>query len=139
MAKGINKVILIGNLGADPEANQGVTKLKIATSESWVDKASGQKQEKTEWHNVVIFGKLAEIAHQYLQKGSKVYVEGSLRTNKYTGKDGIERYSTNIVASDLQFLDSKGDKNSQANVPSNYTPKPLYVPSVDEDEDSLPF
>ncbi len=141
MAKGINKVILIGNLGTEPESNQGVTKLKVATSESWVDKTSGQKQEKTEWHNIVIFGKLAEIAHQYLAKGSKVYVEGSLRTNKYTGKDGVERYSTNIVASDLQFLDSKGDKNSQTNVPSNYTPtKALYVPSVDDDDsDTLPF
>lgn len=139
MAKGINKVILIGNLGADPEINQGVAKLKIATSEAWVDKSSGQKQEKTEWHNVVIFGKLGEIAHQYLTKGSKVYVEGSLRTNKYTGKDGVERYSTSIVASDLQFLDSKGDKSPQASVPSNYTPKAIYVPSVDEDEDSLPF
>jgi single-strand DNA-binding protein len=139
MAKGINKVILIGNLGVDPEANQGLTKLKLATTESWVDKASGQKQEKTEWHNVVIFGKLGEIAHQYLAKGSKVYIEGSLRTSKYTGKDGIERYSTSIVASDLQFLDSKGDKNPQASVPSNYTPKATVNLTQEELEDDLPF
>ncbi len=139
MSKGINKVILIGNLGADPESNQTVVKIKLATSESWKDKNTGQNTEKTEWHNVVLFGRLGEIAQQYLHKGSKVYIEGSLRTNKYTGKDGVERYSTSIVASNLQMLSGKEDGNSQNHIPSNYTPsKALYVPT-EEDEDSLPF
>jgi len=109
MSKGINKVILVGRLGNDPDvrytaSGSAVTTISIATSESWKDKATGQQQERTEWHRVVFFGRLAEIAGQYLKKGSQVYVEGSLRTNKYTDKNGIERYSTDINANDLQML-----------------------------------
>jgi len=113
MARGINKVILVGNLGADPEVRYtaggtAIASLSVATSEQWTDKQSGQKQERTEWHRVKLFGRLAEIAGEYLKKGRQVYVEGSLRTDKYTGKDGIERYSTDIVASDLQMLGGMG-------------------------------
>ena len=109
MARGINKVILVGNLGADPEMRHtgggtAVTTLNIATSESWTDKQSGEKVEKTEWHRVKMFGRLAEIAGDYLKKGRQVYIEGSLRTDKYTGKDGVERYSTDIIASEMQML-----------------------------------
>ncbi|GAB2591520.1 single-stranded DNA-binding protein [Dyella jejuensis] len=109
MARGINKVILVGNLGADPEvrytgSGTAIASLSIATSEQWTDKQSGQKQERTEWHRVKLFGRLAEIAGEYLKKGRQVYVEGSLRTDKYTGKDGVERYSTDIIASELQML-----------------------------------
>jgi single-strand DNA-binding protein len=113
MARGINKVIIVGNLGADPEVRHTgggstVTNLRIATSEQWTDKQSGQKQERTEWHRVVLFGRLAEIAGEYLKKGRQVYVEGSLRTDKYTDKDGAEKYSTNIVANELQMLGGNG-------------------------------
>lgn len=109
MARGINKVILVGNLGADPEtryssSGAAITSIRIATSESWTDKQSGEKQERTEWHRIKFFGRLAEIAGEYLRKGSQVYVEGSLRTDKYTGQDGIERYSTDIIANEMQML-----------------------------------
>ena len=109
MARGVNKVILVGNLGADPEMRHtgggtAVTTFSVATSESWTDKQSGEKVEKTEWHRVKMFGRLAEIAGDYLKKGRQVYIEGSLRTDKYTGKDGIERYSTDIIASEMQML-----------------------------------
>jgi len=109
MARGVNKVILVGNLGADPEVryssqNMAICTLKIATSESWTDKATGEKKEKTEWHRVKLFGKLGEIAGEYLKKGRQVYIEGSLRTEKYTGQDGIERYTTDIVGSEMQML-----------------------------------
>jgi len=109
MARGINKVILVGNLGADPEtrytANGGaITNIRLATSEAWRDKQTGENQERTEWHRVVLFGKLGEIAGEYLKKGRQVYIEGSLRTNKYTDKDGIERYTTDIVANEMQML-----------------------------------
>jgi single-strand DNA-binding protein len=109
MARGINKVIIVGNLGADPEMRHtgggtAVTTLNVATSESWTDKQSGEKVEKTEWHRVKMFGRLAEIAGDYLKKGRQVYIEGSLRTDKYTGKDGIERYSTDIIANEMQML-----------------------------------
>ena len=109
MARGINKVILIGNLGKDPEtrylpSGAAVTNITIATSESWKDQSSGEKQERTEWHNVVFFGKVAEIAGEYLRKGSQVYVEGSLRTRKWQDKNGMDRYTTEIVARDMQML-----------------------------------
>lgn len=109
MARGVNKVILVGNLGADPETRytgngMAITNLRIATSEQWTDKQSGEKQDRTEWHRVVLFGKLGEIAAEYLKKGRQVYIEGSLRTNKYTDKDGVERYSTDIVGNDMQML-----------------------------------
>lgn len=113
MARGINKVILVGNLGKDPEAKfmpsgNAVTNITVATSESWKDKQTGQQQERTEWHRVVFFNRLAEIASEYLRKGSKVYIEGSLRTRKWQGQDGQDRYTTEIVASDMQMLDSRG-------------------------------
>ena len=109
MARGINKVIIVGNLGADPEMRHtgggtAVTTLNVATSESWTDKQSGEKVEKTEWHRVKMFGRLAEIAGDYLKKGRQVYIEGSLRTDKYTDKQGIERYSTDIIANEMQML-----------------------------------
>lgn len=113
MARGINKVILIGNLGGDPEtrytpSGSAITNVNIATSESWKDKQSGQTQERTEWHRVVFFNRLAEIAGEYLRKGSKVYVEGSLRTRKWQDQSGADRYTTEIVGNELQMLDSKG-------------------------------
>ena len=113
MARGINKVILVGNLGNDPEvrytsSGTAIASLSIATSESWTDKQSGEKQERTEWHRVKIFGKLAEIAGEYLKKGRQVYIEGSLRTDKYTDKSGVEKYSTDIIASDMQMLGGIG-------------------------------
>ena len=109
MARGINKVILIGNLGADPEtrampSGMTVANLRVATSESWRDKQSGEQQERTEWHRVAMFGRLAEIAAEYLKKGSQVYIEGSLRTRKWTDKQGNERYSTEIIGNELQML-----------------------------------
>ena len=118
MARGINKVILIGNLGTDPEVRympQGgaVANLTVATSESWTDKATNEKKEQTEWHRVVIYQRLAEIAGEYLRKGSKVYLEGKLKTRKWTDKDGVERYTTEIVANELQMLDGRGDGQQQ--------------------------
>ncbi|MBL0030464.1 MAG: single-stranded DNA-binding protein [Rhodanobacteraceae bacterium] len=112
MSRGVNKVILVGNLGADPETRYtqsggAITSIRIATSESWNDKQTGEKQERTEWHRIKFFGKLAEIAGEYLRKGSQVYVEGSLRTDKYTDKEGIERYSTDIIANEMQMLGGK--------------------------------
>jgi len=113
MARGINKVILIGNLGADPEtrampSGMTVANLRVATSESWRDKQSGEQQERTEWHRVAMFGRLAEIAAEYLKKGSQVYIEGSLRTRKWTDKQGNERYSTEIIGNELQMLGGRG-------------------------------
>jgi single-strand DNA-binding protein len=117
MARGINKVILIGNLGRDPETRytQGgaaVTNLRIATAESWKDRQTGEQQERTEWHSVVCFARLGEIAGEYLRKGSKVYIEGRLQTRKWQDKEGHDRYSTEIVANDMQMLDSRGGGDS---------------------------
>ena len=118
MAKGVNKVILLGNVGGDPETKYmpsggAVTNLSIATSETWKDKQTGQPQERTEWHRVVFFNRLAEIAKEYVRKGSKVYVEGALRTRSWE-QDGVKRYSTEIVASEMQMLDSReGGQPSQ--------------------------
>ena len=111
-ARGINKVIIVGNLGNDPEvrysqAGMAMTSISVATSESWKDKTSGEQQERTEWHRIKFFGKLAEIAGEYLKKGSHVYVEGKLRTDKYTDKAGIEKYTTDIIADEMQMLGSK--------------------------------
>jgi single-strand DNA-binding protein len=113
MARGINKVILIGNLGADPEtrampSGTTVANLRVATSESWRDKQSGEQQERTEWHRVALFGRLGEIAAEYLKKGSQVYIEGSLRTRKWQDKQGNERYSTEIIGNELQMLGGRG-------------------------------
>jgi len=109
MARGINKVILVGNLGADPETRYtaggaAITRVNLATSESWRDKQSGEQQERTEWHKVVFFNRLAEIAGEYLKKGRQVYIEGSLRTNKWQDKEGQDRYTTEIIATEMQML-----------------------------------
>ncbi|MBS0399935.1 MAG: single-stranded DNA-binding protein [Proteobacteria bacterium] len=113
MARGINKVILVGNLGADPESRSmpsgmNVTNIRIATSESWKDKASGAQQERTEWHSVAMFGKLGEIAAEYLRKGSQVYIEGRIRTRKWQDKQGNDRYTTEIIADNMQMLGGRG-------------------------------
>jgi len=153
---GINKVILVGNLGAKPEikyASNGnaISNLSIATSESWTDKSTGQKQERTEWHRVSLFGKVAEIAGQYLDKGSKVYVEGKLQTRKWQDQNGQDRYTTEVVISGysgtLQMLDRRDDMNS--NAPSQQSqpqsqsapsPAPVITPvASDEFEDDIPF
>ena len=112
--RGVNKVIIIGNLGADPEARQfnnggNVTNISVATSEQWTDKQSGEKKEATEWHRIVLFNRLGEIAAQYLRKGSKVYIEGSLRTRKYQDQSGQDKYITEIRADQLQMLDGKDE------------------------------
>ena len=126
MARGVNKVILIGNLGKDPEVKyfpngDAFCNLTLATSESWTDKQSGEKKERTEWHNVVFTKKLAEIAGQYLKKGSKIYAEGSLRTRKWE-KDGIERYTTEIVVQDMQMLDGRaGGESGGGGASGGYT------------------
>jgi len=131
MARGVNKVILIGNLGVDPETRyspngNAVTNIRLATSEIWNDKQTGQRQERTEWHRVVCFGKLAEICQQYLHKGSQVYIEGGLRTNKWQDKDGVDRYTTEIIASEMHMLGSKGDAGSSGNYPSSYPSNKNY-------------
>jgi len=109
MARGVNKVILVGTLGKDPEvrysqSGSAMTSVSVATNESWKDKVTGEKQERTEWHRVKFFGRLAEIAGEYLKKGGQVYIEGSLRTEKYTDKQGVEKYSTDIIANEMQML-----------------------------------
>ena len=153
---GINKVILVGNLGAKPEikyASNGnaVSNLSIATSESWTDKTTGEKQERTEWHRVSLFGKLAEIAAQYTDKGSKVYVEGKLETRKYTDNTGIEKYSTSVIVSGFngvfQMLDRRDDastntptQDSQPKPQKASEPTPAITPvAPDEFEDDIPF
>ncbi len=113
MARGINKVILVGNLGRDPEmrytpSGSAVANLALATSESWKDKQTGENQERTEWHRIVMFNRLAEIAGEYLKKGSKVYIEGKLQTRKWQDKEGQDRYTTEIVGNEMQMLDSRG-------------------------------
>ena len=119
MARGINKVILVGNLGADPEtrftaSGSAITNIRVATSESWRDKQTGENQERTEWHRVVFFNRLAEIAGEYLRKGSQVYIEGSIRTRKWQGQDGQDRYTTEIVANEMQMLGGRaGDSMGQ--------------------------
>jgi len=113
MARGVNKVILVGNLGADPEtrsmpSGMTVTNIRIATSESWKDKASGAQQERTEWHSIALFGRLGEIASEYLRKGSQVFIEGKLRTRKWQDKQGNDRFSTEIIADNMQMLGGRG-------------------------------
>ena len=136
MARGINKVIIVGNCGQDPETRYtpsggAVTNVSIATSEAWKDKSSGQQQERTEWHRVVFFNKLAEIAGEYLKRGSKVYVEGALRTRKWQDKEsGQDRYSTEIVANEMQMLDSRGAPSGEFDAPQqNYGSRPQSAPS----------
>lgn len=146
MARGINKVILIGNLGKDPETRYlpsggAVTNITLATSETWKDKQSGQPVERTEWHRVVFFNRLAEIAAEYLKKGSKVYIEGSLRTRKWQGQDGQDRYTTEIVASEMQMLDGRGNglhaPQQGAGMPGSAAPNTQPMP--DSYDDDIPF
>ena len=150
MARGINKVILIGNLGADPEikympSGEAVANLNLATSESWKDKNTGEQVERTEWHRVVMFRRLAEIAGEYLKKGSKVYIEGRLQTRKWKGQDGQDRYTTEIVANEMQMLDSRGGGASNFNqqpASSNAQPQqPQTAPAggFEDFDDDIPF
>ena len=118
MARGINKVILVGNLGADPEtrympSGSAVTNLSVATSESWKDKQTGEQKDRTEWHKVVMFDRLAEISAEYLRKGSQVYIEGKLQTRKWQGQDGQDRYTTEVIVSEIQLLDSRNQAQGQ--------------------------
>jgi single-strand DNA-binding protein len=144
MARGINKVIVVGNLGADPDtrympSGNAVTNISVATSESWNDKETGEKQEKTEWHRVVFFGRLAEIVSEYLKKGSQVYVEGKLQTRKWEDKEGNERWTTEIVANQMQML---GERMSQGASNQNKVTKTDSSSNefVDEEfDDDIPF
>ena len=137
---GINKVILVGNLGQDPEVKYtaggtAVTTLSIATSDSWKDKETGEDRERTEWHRVVLWRRLAEIAGEYLKKGSKVYIEGQLQTRKWE-QEGQTRYTTEVIASEMQFLDSKGSSNNSDQGVSRMEPEVADVSIEDED---IPF
>lgn len=134
----VNKVILVGNLGADPEtrylsSGDAVTNVRLATTESWKDKASGEKKEMTEWHRVVFYRRLAEIAGQYLKKGSSVYIEGRLRTRKWQDKDGQDRYTTEIVGSEMKMLSGKGDGESRS------APAPAASNAGNDFDDDVPF
>ena len=157
MAQGVNSVTIIGNVGKDPEVNQipsggTVVNLSIATSESWTDKQSGQKMERTEWHRVTFFNKSADIIAQYVKKGSKLYVCGSLKTRKYQAQDGTDRYSTDIIARDFQMLDSKpkdGQQQGGYQQPANSNQPPLppenqpmgahQAGGFDDFDDDIPF
>jgi len=162
VARGVNKVILVGNLGADPEVRYmpsggAVTNISIATSEQWTDKTSGQKQERTEWHRVTLFNRLGEIAGEYLKKGSQVYIEGSIRTDKYQDKNsGEDRYSTQIIANNMQLLGGRADGASgdfgqapqnRSQTPSQSPPatqgspaeKPMPTAAGAEFDDDIPF
>lgn len=161
MARGVNKVILVGNLGNDPETRYlpsggAVTNITIATSESWKDKQTGEAQERTEWHKVVFFNQLAEIAGKYLKKGSKVYIEGSLRTRKWQDQAGQDRWTTEIVAGEMQMLDSRNAGGGSAGGDNNYggdysqqapsTPRQqqqaapaMAAPSFETFDDDIPF
>ena len=142
MARGVNKVILVGNCGQDPETRvipstgASVTNLSVATSESWKDKVTGDQQERTEWHRVVFFNRLAEIAGEYVRKGSKLYIEGSLRTRKWQGDDGADRYTTEVNVDEFTFLSTK--KEPSVNVESN-PPASTNNQASDQTEDDLPF
>lgn len=155
MARGVNKVILIGNLGNDPEirytpSGSAVANLSLATSETWRDKQSGELQDRTEWHRLVFFNRLAEIVGEYLRKGSKIYVEGTLRTRKWQDKSGIDRFTTEIIASEMHMLDnrsagSSGVERSQTtkevseSVVSTDTETDSDLPSNDGGDDDIPF
>lgn len=128
MANGVNKVIIVGNLGGDPEVRympngNAVTNITVATSEKWKDKQTGQDQERTEWHRICFFNRIAEIAGEYLRKGSKIYIEGSLRTRKWQDQSGADRYTTEIIASELQMLDSRGSDNGSYQAPQAPAPQ----------------
>jgi single-strand DNA-binding protein len=158
MARGVNKVILVGNLGADPETRSTpggttVTNIRIATSESWKDKTSGASQERTEWHRVALFGRLGEIAAEYLRKGSQVFIEGKLRTSQYKDKQGNDRYSTEIIADNMQMLGGRAggggsgggggfDRGASAGAPprDDYDQSaPAPAGGKDDFDDDIPF
>jgi single-strand DNA-binding protein len=154
MARGINKVILVGNLGKDPEtrympSGKAVTNFSIATSESWKDKQTGEQKEQTEWHNIVMYDRLAEIAAEYLRKGSQVYVEGRLRTRKWQDKEGRDRYTTEIIANEMQMLGGRGGAGGGVGTESRAEPRApapaerggAAAPpsSRDEFDDDIPF
>ena len=149
MARGINKVILVGNVGNAPEVRQttegnAIATLSLATSETWKDKQTGEKQEKTEWHRVVFFRQLAEIVGKYVRKGSKLYIEGSLRTRKWQDQQGIDRYTTEIVANDMQMLDSRNDEerpdnNGPGYAAQNPIPANNQPPVLQDFDDDVPF
>jgi single-strand DNA-binding protein len=154
MARGVNKVILVGNLGADPEtrampSGMTVTNIRIATSEAWKDKTSGEQQERTEWHHVALFGRLGEIAAEYLRKGSQVFIEGKLRTRKWQDKQGGDRYTTEIIADNMQMLGGRGgaaggggERSSAAAAPAReeYDQSPAPAGGAKDDfDDDIPF
>jgi single-strand DNA-binding protein len=155
MARGVNKVILVGNLGADPEtrsmpSGMTVTNIRIATSESWKDKASGAQQERTEWHNVALFGRLGEIAAEYLRKGSQVFVEGKLRTRKWQDKQGNDRFTTEIIADNMQMLGGRAgggamgggaERSGGASPPprDEYDQSPAPAGGKEDFDDDIPF
>ncbi len=144
MARGVNKVIVVGNLGQDPEtrympSGSAVTNLRIATNESWKDKQTGEQKDRTEWHSVAMFGRLAEIAAEYLRKGSQVYIEGKLRTRKWQDKDGNDRYTTEIIADEMQMLGSRsgGGAPAMSDAPPASAPPPQQ--STGDFDDDIPF
>jgi single-strand DNA-binding protein len=151
MARGVNKVILIGNLGNDPDirytaGGAAVANISLATAESWRDKESGEQQERTEWHRIVFFGRLAEIVGEYLRKGSQVYVEGRLQTRKWQDKEGNDRYTTEIVANEMQMLGSRGGSGSydapppaQEKPAASNSPAPATSSTADDFDDDIPF
>ena len=141
MARGINKVILIGNLGADPEvkylpSGSAVANVTLATSESWKDKQTGEQKERTEWHRLSFFGRLAEIAGEYLRKGSKIYIDGKLQTRKWQGQDGQDRYTTEIIVNEMQMLDGKNNSGRQNEPPKQQAAQPN---NFDDFDDDIPF
>jgi single-strand DNA-binding protein len=146
MPRGINKVIIVGNLGADPEtrympSGSAVTNLSVATSEQWKDKQTGEQKERTEWHKVAMFNRLAEIAAEYLRKGSQVYIEGKLRTRKWQDRDGNDRWTTEIIADEMQMLGGRGGGgggSERAASDSGSSGRPPSPPADDFDDD-IPF
>jgi len=143
MARGINKVILVGNLGRDPETRYmpsggAVTNVSLATSKAWKDRDSGEQKEKTEWHRIVFFNRLGEIAGEYLKRGSKIYVEGELRTREWE-KEGQKHFTTEVVANEMQMLDSKGSGGSFGETGRTETEPPGSTPSSGDFDDDIPF
>ena len=148
MARGVNKVILVGTLGQDPDtrytpSNAAVAYLSIATNETWKDKQTGEQKEKTEWHRVVMFNRLAEIATEYLRKGSQVYIEGKIQTRKWEDKEGNDRYTTEVVANEMQMLGGRSVGNTESSSYSNNdnqsAPKSDNADSSDDFDDDIPF
>jgi single-strand DNA-binding protein len=143
-SKGINKAIILGNLGKDPETNytkagKAITSFSVATSEEWTDKNTNQKQSKTEWHNIVAFGRLAEICGEYLRKGSKVYIEGSIHTEKWTDQNGLDRYTTKIQAREMQMLNKPEPAGSVSPAAHQGAGNAQPTPSDDGFDDDIPF